>query len=338
MNDKFILKDVALVDKLRYNLLSVSQLLDDGYETVFKKNACRVLDSAGELVFDITRIARIFGADFSESLAGSVKCLISSSSSSEFWLWHRRLGHIGFDHLTRVSNLELLRGLPKLKVVKDAVCAPCRHGKQVAASHPSVTMVMTDGPGQLLHMDTVGPARVRSIGGKWYILVIVDDFSRYTWVFFLASKDEAFGHYHDLVLRLASELPAALRAIRSDNGTEFKNASFASFCAERGIEHQFSSPHVPQQNGVVERKNRTLVEMARTMLDEYSTSRRFWAEAIATACHIANRVFLRPSLGKTPYELRFGRKPSVSHFRVFGSKCFILKTGNLDKFEWELAW
>lgn len=149
-------------------------------------------------------------------------------------------------------------------------------------------------------------------------------------MFFLASKDEAFDHYHDLVLRLASELPGALRAIRSDNGTEFKNASFASFCAEHGIEHQFSSPHVPQQNGVVERKNRTLVEMARTMLDEYSTPRRFWAEAIATSYHISNHVFLRPSLGKTSYELRFGRKPSVSHFQVFGSKCFILKIGNLD--------
>ena len=109
-------------------------------------------------------------------------------------------------------------------------------------------------------------------------------------MFFLASNDEAFGHYHDLVLRLASELPGALRAIRSDNGTEFKNASFASFCAERGIEHQFSSPHAPQQNGVVERKNRTLVEMARTMLDEYSTPRRFWAEAIATACHISKAL------------------------------------------------
>lgn len=98
VNDKFILKGVALVDKLRYNLLSVSQLLDDGYETRFKKNACRVLDSAGELVFGISRVGRNFGADFSESLAESLKCLISSSS--EFWLWHRHLGHIGFDHLT----------------------------------------------------------------------------------------------------------------------------------------------------------------------------------------------------------------------------------------------
>src|SRR6266508_4243356 len=149
----------------------------------------------------------------------------------------------------------------------------------------------------------------------------------------MTSKDEAFGHFRSLFLRLSVDLPGALRAIRSDNGTEFKNSSFDHFCAEKGIEHQFSSPYVPQQNGVVERKNRILVEMARTMLDEYQTPRRFWVEAISTACYVSNRVFLRSKLGKTPYELRFERRPSVSHFRVFGCKCFVLKSGNLDKFE-----
>lgn len=132
---------------------------------------------------------------------------------------------------------------------------------------------------------------------------------------------------------MSVDLSGSLRAIRSDNGTEFKNSSFDHFCAKKGIEHQFSSPRVPQQNGVVERKNRTLVEMARTMLDEFSTPRKFWAEAISTACYISNRVFLRSKFGKTSYELRFGHRPSVSHFRVFGYKCFVLKSENLDKFE-----
>jgi transposase InsO family protein len=120
-------------------------------------------------------------------------------------------------------------------------------------------------------------------------------------------------------------LPGALKAIRSDNGTEFKNSSFEHFCAEKGIEHQFASPRVPQQNGVVERKNRTLVEMARTMIDEFSTPRKFWADAISIACYVSNRVFLRSKLHKTPYELRFEHRPSVSHLRVFGCKCFVLK-------------
>jgi hypothetical protein len=220
-----------------------------------------------------------------------------------------------------------------LKFESDLVCAPCRHGKMIAASHSPVNTVMTEHPGQLLHMNTVGPSRVRSMGGKWYVLVIVDDYSRYSWVFFLGSKDQVFEHFRLLALRLNNEHPNCLKAIRSDNGTEFRNTSFDGFCLELGIEQQFSAPRVPQQNGVVEQKNHTLVEMARTMLDEHGTPRRFWADAISTTCYVSNRIFLRLILLLTPFELRFGRKPSVSHFRPFGCKCFVLKHGNLDKFE-----
>ncbi|WVZ63692.1 hypothetical protein U9M48_013305 [Paspalum notatum var. saurae] len=228
----------------------------------------------------------------------------------------------------------LIRGLPKLRAEKDLVCHPCRHGKMVAASHIPVSQVMTSYPGELLHMDTVGPARVASISGKWYVLVVVDDFSRFSWVFFMEFKDEAFGFVRDLVLRLRNESHKAMRAIRSDNGGEFRNSRFENFCRDLGLEHQFSSPYTPPQNGVVERKNRTLVEMARTMLDEHRTPRRFWAEAVNTACYIANRIFLRAFLGKTSYELRFGKQPGVKHLRAFGCRCFVLKkAGHLDKFE-----
>ncbi|WVZ75499.1 hypothetical protein U9M48_023545 [Paspalum notatum var. saurae] len=183
-------------------------------------------------------------------------------------------------------------------------------------------------------MDTVGPARVASVGGKWYVLLVVDDFSRFSWVFFMESKDEAFGFVRDAVPRLRNESHKAMRAIRSDNGGEFRNSHFENFCRDLGLEHQFSSPYTPTQNGVVERKNRTLVEMARTMVDEHRTLRRFWAEAVNTACYIANRIFLRAFLGKTSYEFQFGRQPSVKHLRAFGCRCFVLKkAGHLDKFE-----
>jgi hypothetical protein len=132
---------------------------------------------------------------------------------------------------------------------------------------------------------------------------------------------------------LNNEHPNCLKVIRSDNGTEFRNASFDEFCFEHVIDQQFSTPRVPQQNGVMERKNHTLVEMARTMLDEHRTPMRFWADAISTTCYISNRIFLRSILHLTPFELRFGHKPSVSHFRPFGCKCFVLKRENLDKFE-----
>jgi transposase InsO family protein len=122
----------------------------------------------------------------------------------------------------------------------------------IAASHSSVNTVMTEQPGHLLHMDTVGPSQVRSMGGKWYVLIIVDDYSRYSWVFFLESKDEVFEHFQSLALRLNSEHSNSLKAIRSDNGTEFRNASFDEFCLEHDIDQQFSTPRVPQQNEVVE--------------------------------------------------------------------------------------
>jgi hypothetical protein len=124
-----------------------------------------------------------------------------------------------------------------------------------------------------------------------------------------------------------------LKAIHCDNGTEFRNASFDEFCLEHGIGEQFFAPHVPQQNGVVERKNHTLVEMARIMLDDHGTPRKFWADAISTACYISNQIFLRSILHLTPFELHSGRKPSISRLRPFGCKCFVLKRGKFDKYE-----
>jgi hypothetical protein len=220
-----------------------------------------------------------------------------------------------------------------LKFESDLVYAPCRHGKMIAASHYMINIMMTESPRQLLHMDTVDPSRVRSMGGKWYVLVVVDDYSRYSWVFFLESKDEVFQHFQSLALRLYNEHPNCLKVIHSDNGTEFRNVSFDQFCLEHGVNQQFSALRVPQQNGVMEQKNHTLVEVARMMLDEHRTPRCFWANIISTACYISNRIFLRSILHLTTFELCFGRKPSVSHLRPFGCKCFVLKCGNIDKFE-----
>jgi hypothetical protein len=171
------------------------------------------------------------------------------------------------------------------------------------------------------------------MGDKWYILVIVDDYSHYSWVFFLESKDKVFEYFWSLTLRLNNENPNCLKAIRSDNENEFRNASFDQFYLEHGVDHQFSAPCVPQQNRVVERKNHTLVEMARMMLDEYMTLRCFCADTISIVCYISNRIFLCSILHLTPFELHFGCKLSISYLRPFGCKCFILKCGNLDKFE-----
>jgi transposase InsO family protein len=204
---------------------------------LFRKSDSHVLDSSGKRVCGISRIGNVFQADLS-SAQSSLRCLISQSSS-ELWKWHRRLGHLSFNLLCRLSGLGLLRGLPFLKFESDLVCAPCRYGKMIATSHSPVNTVMTEHPGQLLHMDIVDPSRARSMGGKWYILIIVDDYSRYSWVFFLEGKDQVFEHFRLLALRLNNEYPNCLKAIRSDNGTEYRNASFDGFCLELGIEQQF---------------------------------------------------------------------------------------------------
>jgi hypothetical protein len=152
------------VDRLRYNLLPISQLCDADLRVLFRKSDSHVLDSSGKRVCGISRIRNVFQADFS-SAQSSLRCLILQSSS-ELWKWHMRFGHLSFNLLCRLSGLGLLRGLPLLKFESDLVCAPCRHGKMIATSHSPVNTVITEHLGQLLHMDTVGPSQVRSMGGK----------------------------------------------------------------------------------------------------------------------------------------------------------------------------
>jgi hypothetical protein len=219
VSDKVTLRHVALVQSLRLNLLSVSQLLDEGFEVLFRPGGSQILDSRGDLVCMVLPEGQVFRANFYQS--SGVECCFLACSSSELWKWHRKLGHLIFELFSRLSKLNLVRGLPRLRFEKELVCAPCRHAKMVAFSHPPLTNVMTERPCELLHMDLVGPARVRSAGGKWYILVVVDDYSRYAWVF--KEKGETFGFVRDLVLRLRNERHGdAIRAIRSDNVSELK--------------------------------------------------------------------------------------------------------------------
>src|SRR6266498_2261266 len=173
-------------------------------------------------------------------------------------------------------------------------------------------------------MDLFGPVAYISIGGNKYEFVIVDDYSRFTWVFFLQDKSEVQETFKKFARRAQNEFEVKIKRIKSDNGSEFKNTSIEEFLDEEGITHEFLAPYTPQQNGVVERKNRTLIEAARIMLDEYKTSDQFWAKAINTTCHAINRLYLHKILKKTAYELLTGNKPKIHYFRVLGSKYFIL--------------
>nr|GFB05499.1 putative ribonuclease H-like domain-containing protein [Tanacetum cinerariifolium] len=171
-----------------------------------------------------------------------------------------------------------------MKFEKDHLCSACEQGKVHRKHHKSKTAFASNKPFYLLHMDLCRPMRIQSINGKRYGLVVVDDYSRYTWVFFLHSKDEASEVIISFIKNTQVNLQLQVQRVRPDNGTEFKNKTLAKFFDEVGINQQFSAARTPQQNGVVERRNRTLVEAARTMLTFANLPSFLWAEAIATTC------------------------------------------------------
>ncbi|KAK1681870.1 hypothetical protein QYE76_042718 [Lolium multiflorum] len=252
----------------------------------------------------------------------------------EGWLWHRRLGHVNMRNLKQLLKGEHIVGLTGISFEKDRVCSACVAGKQLKKKHPIKSIVTTSRPLELLHLDLFGPSHYDTLGGSKYGLVIVDDYSRYSWVFLLKSKDETHREFITFAKKAQRTYESEIKAIRTDNGTEFKNYTMQEFVDDEGIKHEFSAPYTPQQNGVVERKNRTIIEMARTMLSEFNSPHNFWGEAISTAVHYSNRLFLRPLHNKTPYELLTGNKPNVMYIRVFGCKCLVKNNkGKLGKFE-----
>ena len=313
--------------------MSISQLSDNGYDIIFNQNSCKAVSQKdGSILFSGKRKNNIYKIDLSDLKSQNVKCLLSVSN--EQWVWHRRLGHVSLRKISQLNKLNLVRGLPNLKYNSEALCEACQKGKFSKPSFKSKNVVSSSKPLELLHIDLFGPVKTASIRGKKYGLVIVDDFSRWTWVKFLKHKDESHSVFIDFCTQVQNEKDFKITKVRSDHGGEFENHYFEKYFKENGIVHNFSCPRTPQQNGVVERKNRTLQEMARTMINETNMAKHFWAEAVNTACYIQNRISIRPILEKTPYELWKNRKPNISYFHPFGCTCFILNTKeNLNKFD-----
>ena len=202
------------------------------------------------------------------------------------------MGHASYKHLSIVSKHESVLGIPKLNKVSNATCGSCQFGKQTKAKHPSTQTSATSRPLELLHLDLMGPTRIESFRGKRYIMVIVNDFTRYTWVILLKSKSDAPEHIEALCTRLQNEKNMKIDQIRSDRGKEFENSYMESFCTRSSISQEFSASITLQQNGVVERKNRVIQEIAKAMLHNKDVARNLWGEAINTACHMVNRVYL----------------------------------------------
>ncbi|GKA88534.1 retrovirus-related pol polyprotein from transposon TNT 1-94, partial [Tanacetum coccineum] len=322
--ESMTIKKVYYVKGLEHNLFSVGQFCDKGLEVAFRKSTCFVRNEDGVDLLIGDRSSNLYTIALNKITSNSSACLLAKASSSQSWLWHQRLSHLNFTTINNLVKNNLVRGLPKMKFKKDRLCSACEQGKIHRKHHKSKKAFASNKPLYLLHMDLCGPMRVESINEKRYVLVVVDDYSWYTWVFFLHSKDEASEVIISFIKKTQVNLQLQVQRVRTDNGTEFKNKTLAKFFDEVGISQQFSAARTPQQNGVVERRNRTLVEAARTMLTFANLPLFLWAEAIATACFTQNRSIIHKRFDKTPYELINKRKPNIKFFHVFGCRCYLL--------------
>ncbi|GKC79577.1 putative ribonuclease H-like domain-containing protein, partial [Tanacetum coccineum] len=237
------------------------------------------------------------------------------------------------DNINKLVKDNLVRGLPTKRFENDQTYVACLKGKQHRASCKFKVLNLITKPLFMLHMDLFGLTFMSSLMHKKYCLVVTDDYSKFTWVFFLASKDETSEILKNFIKEIENLVDKKVKIIRSDNGTEFKNKVIDDFCKEKGIKSEYSVARTPQQNSVAERRNRTLIEVARTMLAGSKLPTTFWAEAVSTTCYVQNRVLVVKPHNKTPYELFRGFKPALSFMRPFGCHVTILNTlDSLGKF------
>ncbi|GJU19504.1 putative ribonuclease H-like domain-containing protein [Tanacetum coccineum] len=303
---------VSYVEELKFNLLSVSQICDKKHNVLFTDKECLILSPKFKFVDEDLVILRaprkndVYSLDLKNIIpSGGITCLVAKATEDEAVLWHRRLGHVNFKNINKLVKGNLVRGLPSKTFKLDHSCVACRKGKQHRASCKKIEERTVREPLELLHMDLFGPVSVESVNRKKYCLVVTDDCSKFSWVFFLAYKDETYDMLHDLIVGLENRLRHKVKTIRT-----------------------------PQQNGVAERKNRTLIEAARTMLADSLLPIQFWAEAVNTACYVLNRVLVTKPQMKTPYEILMGRSPNISFMRPFGCSLTILNTlDHLGKFD-----
>ncbi|GJV27614.1 putative ribonuclease H-like domain-containing protein [Tanacetum coccineum] len=313
---KLDFEDVYFVKELKFNLFSVSQMCDKKNSVLFTETECLVLSpdfkllDESQVLLKVPRQNNMYSFDLKNVVpSGGLTCLFAKATIDESNLWHRRLGHINFKTMNKLVRGNLVRGLPSKLFENDHTCVACQKGKQHKASCKTKLVSSISQPLQMLHMDLFGPTFVRSINHKIYCLVVTDDFSRFSWVFFLATKDETSGILKTFITGIENQINHKVKIIRCDNGTEFKNNDMNQFCGMKGIKREFSVARTPQQNGVAERKNRTLIEAARTMLADSLLPTTFWAEAVNTACYVQNRVLVTKPHNKTPYELLHGSGP-----------------------------
>lgn len=314
-----LISDVLLVPKLDTSLLSVGQMIEKGYSLVFEGDSCTIYDTKNKSS-EVAKIRMQPKRNFPINMQHIEVAMKAQEDNS--WIWHRRFGHFNYNGLKILHQKNMMRDLPAIHQKED-VCEGCLLGKQHRKPFPSDKAWRAKKVLELVHTDVCGPMRTPSMTQNRYFILFIDDYTRMTWVYFMREKSEVFKIFTKFKNLVENQSNQKIKVIRSDRGKEYTSNAFNKFCEDEGVEHQLTVGYAPEQNGVSERKNRTVMEMARSMLEDKGMPKTFWAEAVYTAVYLLNRCPTKAVLDKTPIEAWSGRKPSAKHLKVFGSICYV---------------
>ncbi|UYV72131.1 hypothetical protein LAZ67_9001917 [Cordylochernes scorpioides] len=319
--EPFLLKleNVLFVPGLKGNLFSVSTCTEKSFFVKFMREKEEIVNPLRKICIEAYKRNGLYILRQTKYAKTQFTRMCIDKNSSE--IWHNRFGHLNFDDLKKLQRENLVNGLPKGEFKSITSCETCIRGKQTRLPFPEVSLTKSTEPLQLIHSDICGPMRTKSYGGALYFATFIDDFSRMIFTFVMKRKSEIFKGFKVFKRFAEKQTGKKIKAIRSDNAAEYLSSDFKEYLLEEGIIHQLSVEYSPQQNGVAERANRTLVEMTRCFIIQANLPDPLWAELVHTSTYIRNRC-PRTNESRTPYEIFTGRKPTVSHLRIIGCKCF----------------
>lgn len=323
------LQQVLYVPDLHMNFISLSKATVHGMVTVLKSNYATIRNRNNRKLLQAKLFNNLFIFEMEEQ---EKVCALKSPKINEFKLWHERFGHLNQKSLSQMISNGRVRGIELDKNQEKFDCETCLKAKFSSLPFESSTSKCKEVL-EIVTSDICGPMQTTSLGGSRYFALFIDVYSRRMFVYFLKKKNEVFGCFKIFKARVENETNKKIKIFRSDNGGEYVNAEFTKFLNESGIQHQLTVAHTPQQNGISERANRTIVEMARSLLISSNLPNFMWAEAVNTAVYLRNRSETKSLDNKTPFEAWFGRTPNVHHLKVFGCKAIMLnKSPGRSKF------
>ncbi|XP_048625675.1 uncharacterized protein LOC106444440 isoform X1 [Brassica napus] len=306
--------DVYFIPDLRSNIISLGQATESGCDVRMKDDLLVMHDRDGKLIAKAVR-----GKNRLYKVRMRIREIMSllTTTTSESSRWHARLGHVNHETMKSMIQQGLVVGIPSINVEKS-VCGSCLLGKQARQSFPQATSYRASELLELIHGDLCGPITPSTSAGNRYILVLIDDCSRYMWTALMKEKSDALNKFKAFKNLVEQEAKTKIQTFRTDRGGEFTSIEFNEFCDSSGIKRHFTAPYSPQHNGVVERRNRTLMEMTRSCMKHMSFPNYLWGEGVRHSTYLLNRIATRALNDRTPYEAFRGVKPNLSHLRTFG--------------------